>query len=118
MNPGFLAFIIVIAVLWASSFASTYESNTKNCYNKYKIYMKIENDTYVSYYAKVVTWYLFWIIPMYETLKEHHFNNSYWVEETMYWDTEEACKKFLEIKYNCDKKEPKTVKHLKVYSKK
>lgn len=47
MNPGFLAFIIVIAVLWASSFVSTYESNTKNCYNKYKIYMKIENDTYI-----------------------------------------------------------------------
>lgn len=80
--------------------------------------MKIENDTYVSYYAKVVTWYCFWIIPMYETLKEHHFYNSYWVEETMYWDTEEACKKFLEVKYNCDKKEPKNVKHLKVYSKK
>lgn len=80
MNPGFLAFIIVIAVLWASSFASTYESNS---YNKYKIYMEIENDTYVSYYAKVVTWYWFWIIPMYETLKEPHFNNSYWVEETM-----------------------------------
>lgn len=34
------------------------------------------------------------------------------------WDTEEACKKFLEVKYNCDKKEPKNVKHLKVYSKK
>lgn len=39
--------------------------------------MKIENDTYVSYYTKVVTWYWFWIIPMYETLKEHHFNDSY-----------------------------------------
>lgn len=117
MNPGFLAFIIVIAVLWASSFASTYESNTKNCYNKYKIYMKIENDTYVSYYAKVVTWYLFWIIPMYKTLKEYHMRNFKWYEDTMYWDTEEDCRKSLEAKYNCDKR-PKKVKHLKVYSKK